>query len=102
MTKTFFCHFCFTFAMVFIRNKLSESLFLLTVLHCVTDDEPGKYIDIIHLYFINYALLLSFSLVPSLIICFYVHKPGYGGFSYLVEPLWWIGMISSKSSIHSC
>lgn len=34
-------------------------------------------------------------LVISLVLCF-SHFAGVGGYYYLLEPLWWVGMITSK------
>lgn len=55
------------------------------------------------LFFILFILLLiclrikNQVVLMALIVVYCLYKVGSGGFSYLYEPLWWLGMIASKN-----
>lgn len=49
------------------------------------------------------AVLNSFSLLCSITCSYFlICTVGSGGFSYLYEPLWWLGMITSKCVLEPC
>lgn len=43
-------------------------------------------------------LLLKMSLSKWIIECCLLNNVGVGGYTYLLEPLWWAGMVTSKCS----